>query len=335
MAKANSIFSSVALCTFNGEAFLPEQLESFCRQTDLPDEVVVCDDCSSDRTFAILEQWAASAPFPVRLFRNERNLGFSQNFQKTIERCEGEVIFLSDQDDVWLPQKLELMKKEFLQDPGLVALTCRVCYADEELKPFTQDELRRMTSTDVRSASAWALARPFPGCCLAIRKPLAEKVLPVPPIWPHDMWLQMTLPFWGAVKFLDTAEPLMIHRGHSQSITTREMRDSWYYGRNAFYCLSLGLFQQHKPLRNAFLERISGFPDGPYKEKCEACFSRQEKHFGNRLRNQKVWWGTFGALLEFCSGRYFGYSQPFKSFLFDLKENLLNLPGILRGGEKC
>jgi len=325
MAESNPVFSSVALCTFNGEEFLWEQLESFCQQTDLPDEVVVCDDCSSDQTFSILERWASNAPFSVRLFRNEKNLGFSQNFQQSIERCRGEVIFLADQDDVWLPRKLELMKQEFLQDSHLAALESNVCYADGELRPYTRQELHRMTATDVRSASAWALTPPFPGCCMAIRKSLAEKVLPVPPGWPHDMWLEMTLPFYGTVKYLDSSEPLMIHRGHTQSLTNQEIRSSWRYGRNIFYCLSLSLFQHHASLRRDLLERFAEFPDGPYKQKCVTCFRQQEKHFGNRLRNQKVWWGMLGTLLEFCSGRYLAYPQPVKSFLFDLKENVLNL----------
>ena len=97
---------SIALCTYNGEKFLREQLDSFSVQTRLPDEVVVGDDCSTDRTVEILEEWAKTAPFRVEIVRNPQNLGYEKNFEQTMLRCTGDVIFPSDQDDVWLPEKL-------------------------------------------------------------------------------------------------------------------------------------------------------------------------------------------------------------------------------------
>ena len=97
---------SVALCTYNGAQYLPDQLESIVAQTRLPDELVVGDDHSTDDTVNILEDFAAGAPFPVRLHVNETNLGVVKNFEATILRCQGNLTALCDQDDVWLRNKV-------------------------------------------------------------------------------------------------------------------------------------------------------------------------------------------------------------------------------------
>src|SRR5688500_9098173 len=92
---------SVAMCTYNGAQFLRTQLESIIAQSRAPDEIVVCDDCSTDETRALLKQFAAESLVPVSLHFNEQNLGSVRNFEQAIRMCNGNVIALSDQDDVW------------------------------------------------------------------------------------------------------------------------------------------------------------------------------------------------------------------------------------------
>src|SRR5215207_2518174 len=99
---------SIALCTYNGEQYLQQQLDSFVAQSRPPDELVVCDDRSTDRTVPIVEDFAKRAPFRVELVINETNLGSTRNFEKAIGLCTGDIIFLADQDDVWLPEKLRI-----------------------------------------------------------------------------------------------------------------------------------------------------------------------------------------------------------------------------------
>src|ERR1017187_10286490 len=96
---------SIAMATYNGEKFLSKQLESFSCQTLMPDELVVCDDGSRDGTLAILEAYAAEAQFPVRIIKNDTNLGYSANFAKATSLCKGEIILFSDQDDIWFDDK--------------------------------------------------------------------------------------------------------------------------------------------------------------------------------------------------------------------------------------
>ena len=92
---------SVAMCTYNGARFLGAQLASVAAQARAPDELVVCDDRSTDETARVVEEFAAAAPFRVRLHVNERNLGTTRNFERAVSLCEGDLIALSDQDDVW------------------------------------------------------------------------------------------------------------------------------------------------------------------------------------------------------------------------------------------
>jgi len=97
---------SIAMATYNGAKYIREQLDSLTKQTRLPFELVVCDDGSTDDTLSIVHEYAKSAPFPVRVHQNEKNLGFADNFLHAASLCEGEWIGFCDQDDVWLPHKL-------------------------------------------------------------------------------------------------------------------------------------------------------------------------------------------------------------------------------------
>jgi glycosyltransferase involved in cell wall biosynthesis len=100
---------SVAMATYDGERFLPEMLASLADQTRRPDELVVRDDGSSDRTTEILGDFAGSAPFPVHQVPSTGRLGYAQNFVAAGRACSGDLLFFADQDDVWRPEKLELV----------------------------------------------------------------------------------------------------------------------------------------------------------------------------------------------------------------------------------
>ena len=92
--------TSIALCTYNGEKFLREQLDSIALQTLLPDELVACDDRSCDSTMEILQEFRERVSFPVHIHQNEENLGSTKNFEKAIKLCSGDIIALCDQADV-------------------------------------------------------------------------------------------------------------------------------------------------------------------------------------------------------------------------------------------
>lgn len=97
---------SVALCTCNGERYLQEQLASINLQTIQPTEMIICDDCSVDQTMIILRKFKAIAPFPVQIKTNERRLGAAANFMQAIRMCQTEWVLLSDQDDIWMENRI-------------------------------------------------------------------------------------------------------------------------------------------------------------------------------------------------------------------------------------
>lgn len=110
---------SVALCSYNGEQYIREQLNSILNQTMKVDEIVVCDDGSTDATIGIIEQVKANTFIDIRLCQNESNLGPASNFQKAINLCRGDIIFLADQDDVWIPEKTEKILNYFESHPSI------------------------------------------------------------------------------------------------------------------------------------------------------------------------------------------------------------------------
>ena len=98
---------SIALATFNGSKYLFDQLMSLASQKLLPYEVIVVDDGSTDETLEIVKNFGSNVSFPVRIYKNETRLGYGMNFLKAASLCSGDAIAFCDQDDVWLPEKLE------------------------------------------------------------------------------------------------------------------------------------------------------------------------------------------------------------------------------------
>ncbi len=198
---------SVALCTYNGADYLPAQLESLASQTRLPDELVVFDDASTDDTWRILEAFARQAPFPVRLHRNPQRVGYSRNFEQAMKACTGDVIFLCDQDDVWLPDKIAVMLRAF-QAPDRPLVVVHDAYlTDAELNPsgfrgYQQIQDGRFT------LDMWVT-----GCCTAFRAELRPLLFPIPHgAFDHDVWIHQVGRALGRRKLLPQA--LIYYRRH-------------------------------------------------------------------------------------------------------------------------
>lgn len=191
---------SVVLCTFNGERYLPQQLESLLSQTRVPEQIVILDDLSGDNTWTILERFAdraASRGIAVVLRRNTQNLGYVRNFESALNLADGEVIFLCDQDDVWNSTKVERITAEFEARPSL-----RLIHTDAELVDengisigcglFEALELSRRELNDVHENRAFdvLIRRSIAtGATMAIRRGLLDTALPFPDHWVHDEWL--------------------------------------------------------------------------------------------------------------------------------------------------
>ncbi|MGE5194662.1 MAG: glycosyltransferase family 2 protein [Deltaproteobacteria bacterium] len=211
---------SVALCTFNGSPFLDEQLQSVAAQTLLPAELLIFDDGSSDDTVAVARRFAGTAPFPVRVHVNQANLGCRGNFAACIAACTGETIVLSDQDDVWLPHKLERLAGVLAAQSGAAFAFSDALMADRHLNPlpWTLWEAKAFTAAERR---AFERRRGFDvllrrqivtGATLAFRARFRDLLLPIPPGWVHDEWIALVLSAvaWG----VPLPEPLIRYRQH-------------------------------------------------------------------------------------------------------------------------
>ena len=201
---------SIAMATFNGEPYLREQLASFAIQTRLPDELVISDDGSTDATISIIEEFSQSAPFRVVLLRNERQPGISSNFSKSLGRSSGELVFLSDQDDVWFPQKIETILKFVEARPDHLAYLNDALVVDQNLS--AQGNVTRIRQI---LGAGMGLDDFVMGCCTAVRRDLLDLALPIPAQLGHDFWLvEISRRLHGKAIL---REPLQYWRRHSSN----------------------------------------------------------------------------------------------------------------------
>lgn len=128
---------SVALCTYNGFKYISQQIDSILNQQGIvPDEIIICDDKSSDETLKILHNYKILHPNIFKIYSNEINLGSTKNFEKAISLCSGDYIFLSDQDDIWKNNKIQQILSVFKEHPDAEGVFSNADLIDEVNKPI-------------------------------------------------------------------------------------------------------------------------------------------------------------------------------------------------------
>lgn len=215
---------SIALCTRDGARFLRLQLASILQQSRQPTELVVVDDCSSDSTAEIVQEFAASAEFPVRFHRNDSPLGVLRNFERALGLVQGDYIALADQDDIWLPGKIEAL---------VTALTHAEDEAGRSTPILVHTDLRLVAATGEPIAPSFfrthgiRAVHPYPlaelsvqnyvtGCASMVNRSLLSIALPFPEdALMHDWWLALIAASCGTVKTLD--EATIEYRQHGQN----------------------------------------------------------------------------------------------------------------------
>ena len=126
---------SVAMATYNGEVYLRKQLDSILHQSLPVDEIIICDDQSSDGTVDIIQEYIKQYPH-IHLYKNEQNLGYKRNFKKALSLCSKEYIFLCDQDDIWDSDKVKEMVAIMNNNPEMEALASSFTFIDEHDQPI-------------------------------------------------------------------------------------------------------------------------------------------------------------------------------------------------------
>ena len=227
---------SIAMTTFNGAQFLPAQLESFAAQSRLPDELIACDDCSTDSTVELLEEFAARAQFDVRIIRNPANIGHERNFAQAVELCTGDIIFLADQDDAWYPAKLESVERAFDADPDALLFVNDVLITNDNLEPTGRTVLGQMRAAGVLGANSKSLTL---GCATAFRSRLRKLISPIPPLeYGHDSWIHDFTEVLGGRRVLPRV--LQLYRRHGANASNWAFNSSSRASPFALMQLSAG-----------------------------------------------------------------------------------------------
>ncbi len=196
--------NSIAMCTYNGEKYIREQLMSIINQSLQPDEIVICDDCSKDHTVDVIRNTLKDWNGKWKLVCNEVNLGYKKNFEKAISLCHGDIIYLSDQDDVWDFRKIEIMDEVFRQHPQAVTIWHDAELVDASLRclypSFWQDTLRfNYRKFASGSRSRFFVSNIMQGSACAFRKEVFRQAAPFPVKAIHDEWLLLVSLLVGEV----------------------------------------------------------------------------------------------------------------------------------------
>jgi len=204
---------SVAMATYNGENFLREQLDSIYSQTYLPYEVIVTDDCSSDGTISILEEYRIK--YGLKYYINEKNIGYNKNFEKAISLCSGNYFALSDQDDVWLPNKIELTYKKLKEiEKGMPAVVATNSF---DVDPSLNVIGSRIIEDKYWQDALWGV--PSQGCSMIFNLELKEKVLPIPDGIIYDGYIALTAAMIG--NWFRIGTPLLLYRHHNNNVLAK------------------------------------------------------------------------------------------------------------------
>lgn len=216
--------NSICIATYNGERFIEQQLRSILSQIAEDDEVIISDDGSKDKTIEIIR--AIGDP-RIRIYHSKAHY-FRENFANALRKAKGKIIFLSDQDDVWLHGKYECCVTE-LQTVNLVCTNAKE--TDEKLNIYNDDFFSVYHSG--KGIMKNSLNNTYYGACMAFRRELLDDALPFPPTREigHDVWLGLVAEMVGTVRFIDT--PYLLYRRHQGAVTntdhllTRSKRPLW------------------------------------------------------------------------------------------------------------
>lgn len=204
------IMTSVCIATYNGEKFIKQQIETILNQTYEIDEIIISDDNSTDKTLKILSEFKNNK---IKIIKNNKK-GVVSNFENALKNCFGEIIFLCDQDDIWVNTKVEVLIKK-MKSYDIINHNAIIYF---EKNNYTLDK----TFFQLRNSKSGFLRNLYKtrylGCCMVFNRKILEKALPFPDgIEMHDWWLGLIGESYGKSLFLD--ENLIFYRRHESNVS--------------------------------------------------------------------------------------------------------------------
>lgn len=204
---------SVAMITYNGEAFLREQLVSILSQLSPADELVISDDGSADGTLHIIEEFT-NGNVPIRLLTGP-GIGIKANVEHALRHCNGKYIFLADQDDIWTPDKVKEVMRCFKSEKASLVIHDATVITDNTESPYMDSFFAFRHSGAGIIKNLWKNS--YIGCCMAFRRELLDKALPIPSkIEMHDQWLGILNDFYLKKSYF-YHKPLLYYRRHGDN----------------------------------------------------------------------------------------------------------------------
>lgn len=204
---------SVAMATFNGEKYIKQQIDSILINLNENDEIVISDDGSTDNTINIISSYSDKR---IRLINGPKN-GIKKNFENAIKNSNGKYIFLADQDDIWMKNKVNLLLKKFEDNH------CTLIVHDAEIVNDKNDQIIINSFFDYRKSGAGAIKNivknTYIGCCIAFDSKIKESILPIPNnIEMHDQWIGIINDL-KYQKSVFVSEKLIKYRRHDSNFT--------------------------------------------------------------------------------------------------------------------
>ena len=317
---------SVALCTFNGEKFLRAQLDSIASQSRAVQEIVITDDQSTDATPEIVRQFAAESAIPVHFHVNPSRLGVTKNFEKAVSLCQGQIIFLCDQDDLWRNDKVARLADCFA-DPavGLALSNAQVVNEDLSLAGYNLWQSVWFDAAEQQSVQCGdalpvllrhAVAA---GSTLAFRAVHRSLVLPIPDFpHSHDIWITLLIAAVARICPLD--ENLIRYRLHASNTVGLKNHNLISQISMARKQISIGAFQYAADLHQAALDRLcQSNLQNPQLDRTKSLIAEKISHSRRRHDMPKHRFHRLPVIAqELRAGNYHKYSYGYKSVLQDL-----------------
>lgn len=312
---------SVVIASYNGATYIAEQLESILNQSVTPHEIIISDDSSSDSTEEIVKRFVRDFPQTQIIFvQNPPPHGVDKNFENALRLASGDVIFLCDQDDVWLPERVEVMMQTFKS--GIPSATfCDSRIVDENLKElgYTHIQSRGFQSfEEIFEPDSYAFLKRVPpaGHDMAFSREFLDVLLPFPELKDcYDTWIGLVLYALGAWK-ISSPLPLTLFRRHSRSVTRSgvipSLAESIRQAKAAVENDTSGWYAQ---LYGELIERLGEKITPQMREKLE----NRRRHSIVRSQMNTVFFRRLKLVIqETVNGNYFRFGRSYKNIIQDI-----------------
>jgi glycosyltransferase involved in cell wall biosynthesis len=211
---------SVVIASYNGEKYIKEQIESILVQISHDDEVIISDDGSTDNTVEVVKQMMISDS-RIKLIAGPK-AGFNKNFENAIKHANGDYIFIADQDDVWMKNKVSRIIDEFNKNEKIMCIRhdCRVVDLSGNVIISSYNKYRKSNVSYKKNI----LKNTFTGCCMCVKAEWLKKLLPFPDKIFYDAWIGILSCKYKNVKIID--DKLIDWRRHDGTVTNAKKRNS-------------------------------------------------------------------------------------------------------------